>query len=85
MDAFSEYLNSKKIDEGAFKRQSPVEYNTWEQAFAQMHPASFTAQKLFLINGIRRQFPLQSSDKESVAEAPKKPMKPRVKIPVKKS
>lgn len=56
---FEEYLVSKKIEASAFKQQQPAEYEGWQQEFAQLHPNSFTAQKLFLINKIRRAFPLK--------------------------
>ena len=35
-------------------------WEEWEHLFGQMHPDSFTAQKLFLINKVRRMFPVQS-------------------------
>ncbi len=85
MDAFDEYLNSKIIDVLAFRNELPELHASWHQLFDQMHPASFTSQKLYLINGIRRQFPLRPTEKEQVAEVAKNPMKPRVKIPVKKN
>jgi hypothetical protein len=56
---FEEYLISKKIEAVAFRLQKPAEYEAWEREFAQMHPNSFTAQKLFLINKIRRTFPMK--------------------------
>ena len=55
---FSEYLADKKIDEAAFKQQEPARYEEWSRLFVQMHPDSFTAQKKFLINPIRRTYRL---------------------------
>ncbi|GCC53591.1 hypothetical protein SanaruYs_38360 [Chryseotalea sanaruensis] len=56
---FEEYLSGKKIDAMAFEQAEKELVNEWRQGFDQMHPKSFTAQKLFLINGIRRRFPLK--------------------------
>jgi len=54
---FEEYLDSKKIDKDQFSKQQPEVYNEWKNLFEQLHPNSFTAQKLYLINSIRRKFP----------------------------
>ena len=51
---FKEYLISKKIDSAKFKLADPEKYSELEGDFDKMHPSSFTAQKLFLINPIRR-------------------------------
>lgn len=56
---FDEYLISKKIDFTKYKLENPKVYKELAMQFEQMHEASFTAQKLFLINPIRRKFPLQ--------------------------
>ncbi len=53
---FEEYLSSKKIDENQFKQQEPVRYATWKAEFEQQHPESFTTQKKFLINEVRRKY-----------------------------
>ena len=55
--SFEEYLVSKKIDSIQFSKQEPQLYLEWKNSFDQLHPNSFTAQKLFLINSIRRKFP----------------------------
>lgn len=55
---FEDYLKSKKIDEGAFKKADHVRYEEWRGLFADMHPESFTAQKKFLLNEIRRRYHL---------------------------
>ena len=54
---FDEYLDSKKIDRIEFSKQEPSVFAEWQKTFEQLHPNSFTAQKLYLINGIRRKFP----------------------------
>ena len=53
---FVEYLYSKKIDSSAFKEKEESRYNELEMLFDQMHPDSFTAQKLYLLNPIRRKY-----------------------------
>jgi hypothetical protein len=57
MNSFEEYLESKKIDPTQFSKQEPHLYAEWKNSFEQMHPNSFTAQKLFQVNSIRRKFP----------------------------
>jgi ABC-type bacteriocin/lantibiotic exporter with double-glycine peptidase domain len=55
--SFEEYLDSKKIDLVQFSKEEPKLFQEWKQTFEQVHPNSFTAQKLYLINSIRRKFP----------------------------
>ena len=55
---FSTYLKAKKIDERAWEQAKPVQFKEMKLIFDQIHPNSFTTQKLFLINSIRRAFPL---------------------------
>jgi hypothetical protein len=52
------YLLSKKIDSVAFLKAEPELWKSWDFEFQQMHPNSFTVQKLNLINPIRRKYPL---------------------------
>jgi hypothetical protein len=52
------YLTSKKIDSAAFHKAEPELWKSWDFEFQQMHPNSFTVQKLNLINPIRRKYPL---------------------------
>lgn len=60
---FEEYLSGKKIDSAAFKTAETDRWKEWEAEFAQLHPDSFTLQKLNLINPIRRKYPLSSQQK----------------------
>jgi hypothetical protein len=62
--SFEEYLVSKKIDASAFKNAEPARWSEWEMEFGQVHPNSFTQQKLYLINPIRRKYPLQEPQKK---------------------
>lgn len=73
---FEAYLASKKIDSAAFQRAEPVLWGQWQIQFEQMHPNSFTVQKLNLINPIRRKYQLR----EEALKAEPKP--PAVKSPV---
>jgi hypothetical protein len=56
---FEEYLVSKKIDQKTFKQAELKLYESWKVEFETMHPNSFTAQKLYLINPIRRKYILK--------------------------
>lgn len=57
---FEEYLISKKIDLQKFEQAEPIEVANWRALFSEVHPNSFTAQKLFLINTKRRRYPLKT-------------------------
>ena len=50
MLSFEEYCKSKSINPVQFKKAEQLLYNDLESYFNQVHPDSFTAQKLFLIN-----------------------------------
>jgi hypothetical protein len=56
---FEEYLAGKKIDEQPFKQHEPIRFNAWKIEFEQLHPESFTTQKKFLINEVRRKYLLR--------------------------
>ena len=51
---FDEYLISKKIDRNLFKNSDYDLFHSWESAFNQIHPLSFTEQNKFIVNKIRR-------------------------------
>ncbi|TCL07876.1 hypothetical protein EV198_2311 [Roseivirga ehrenbergii] len=80
---FESYLKDKKIDSDAFKKGQPEQWSKFKVLYDQMHPNSFTAQKLFLINPIRRAFPLKEEVQEKAtptAQArPKVMMRPKPK------
>ena len=61
---------SKKIDSAEFLKAEPNLWASWKVEFEQMHPASFTAQKLYLINPVRRKYTL----KQEVAKAATPPV-----------
>jgi hypothetical protein len=64
---FEEYLIKKKIDSTSFKLAEPAQWQEWSVLFESMSEASFTAQKLYLINPTRRKYLL----KEELIEKPK--------------
>ncbi len=53
---FEEYLHDKKIDSRAFQKQEPERWQELKEVFDLIHPNSFTVQKKFLINDLRRKF-----------------------------
>ncbi|MCA0233753.1 hypothetical protein [Runella limosa] len=57
---FEEYLVTKKIDIKTFSQQEAERFQEWEQLFSQIHPESFTAQKKFLLNDVRRKYLLKN-------------------------
>jgi hypothetical protein len=61
---FDEYLMDKKINSAAFKTAEMARWEEWQREFEQLHPHSFTTQKLYLINTIRRKYPLTESQKK---------------------
>lgn len=62
MAQFEEYLTKKNINPRQFKAAEPSRYAEWEELFAAIHPDSFTAQKKFMINDIRRRYQLNTND-----------------------
>jgi hypothetical protein len=78
---FEEYLVGKKIDPKLFREGDPELWLSWERDFAQQHPASFTAQKLYLINGVRRKYHLKAAEvaATSVTDSGQPASKPAVK------
>lgn len=73
---FKTYLISKKVDADRFKNAEKEKYLQLESIFIQMHPNSFTAQKLFLINPIRRKYLLKIEEEK--ASKPKMNFKPKI-------
>ncbi|MEJ1238958.1 hypothetical protein WBG78_12565 [Chryseolinea sp. T2] len=63
---FESYLTSKRIDSARFQAAEPEVWQSWRSDFGQMHPNSFTVQKLNLINPIRRKYQLTVVDPPKV-------------------
>jgi len=76
---FEDYLISKKIDSARFRSAEPGLWQSWKNEFEQMHPNSFTVQKLNLINPVRRryQLPPDVAEKKPEPVVPQKPATPR--------
>jgi hypothetical protein len=79
---WEEYCINKKIDSEAFRVKEAERWTELKAIFEQMHPNSFTEQKKFLINDIRRKYRLKEAIK---TEQPKKIAQPMIKIPPKKT
>lgn len=77
--SFNDYLVKKKIDKKGFAQGQPDRFDEFQQLFNQVHPDSFTAQKLFLINNIRRAYPLKEEVVEAVVKKPM--MRPKISKP----
>jgi len=67
---FEEFLASKKIDSQAFHLAEPDLWAEWNTLFVQMSPASFTSQKLYLINPVRRKYLLKAVEPPTKVESP---------------
>lgn len=76
---FDDYLISKKIDAEKYRVSAPDQYENLANIFRQVSPKSFTDQKLFLINGIRRMYPLPVVASETKIP----PARPKINIPKK--
>ena len=69
---FDEYLTAKKIDSGVFRQCEPQRWREYENVFGQVHPDSFTTQKKFVINDLRRLYHLKPAGPENPTVAPEK-------------
>ena len=77
---FEEYCRKKKIDPDLFLQSDPDRFREWKHIFEQVHPDSFTEQKKFLINPIRKKYLLVATEIET-KNAEEIKTKPVVKIP----
>lgn len=59
---FEEYCSTKNIDAIAFENAEKLYYADLKVIFEQISEASFTQQKMFIINKIRRKYQLQNSN-----------------------
>ncbi len=58
-EEFIRFLASKNIDGEALAHAEQQLFAEWMQLFAQVHPKSFVAQKLYQINQVRRKYQLK--------------------------
>lgn len=78
---FTEYCIKKKIDPEKFLAGDPEKYKEWERLFNEVHPDSFTEQKKFLINEMRRKYLLNEASGAKAKqgqENPKPVIKPKI-------
>jgi len=80
--SFEAYCRKKKIDPDLFLQSEPVRYEEWKTIFEQVHPDSFTEQKKFLINPIRKKYLLVTTADSVVKNDVEEKTKPAVKLPV---
>jgi len=59
---FEDYLSGKKIDPALFRAGEPARWSAFRASFEGVHPDSFTAQKKFLLNDLRRRYFLRAPD-----------------------
>ena len=57
---WEEYCIKKKINSETFKLSEPMRWAELKRIFELMHPNSFTEQKKFIINDLRRLYKIQS-------------------------
>jgi len=72
MEEFETYLVSKKIDPNLFQQGEPETWQAFRELFYQVSPKSFTMQKLYLINQIRRKYPYKDEGRAEVKTVAKK-------------
>ncbi|MEM1137010.1 MAG: hypothetical protein AAGI07_14330 [Bacteroidota bacterium] len=78
MEEFEEYLKSKKIDPILFSQNEPTLWEEFKQLFYVVNPKSFTMQKLFLINKLRRKYHLVTAS-DITSKPEKKKARPILK------
>lgn len=66
---FEDYLSGKKIDPALFRAAEPARWEDFRASFEGVHPDSFTAQKKFLLNDLRRRYLVRVPD----VKPPEKP------------
>lgn len=71
---FETYLKAKKIDSELFKQAEPQMWASWKKDYDEMHPNSFTVQKLNLINPVRRKYPLRATPEPRPDESASPPL-----------
>jgi hypothetical protein len=79
---FETYLQEKKIDSAAFRAAEPGKWQQFKALFEQVHPNSFTTQKKYLINDLRRLYPGQAVEKAPGAVAADTPAPEKTEAPV---
>jgi hypothetical protein len=70
---FEDYLSGKKIDSALFRAGEPDRWEAFRASFEGVHPDSFTAQKKFLLNDLRRRYLLKVTDVKPAPPAAAQP------------
>ena len=76
--SFTDYLAGKKIDARQFEVGEPDRWQEWALLFEQLSPASFTSQKLYLINALRRKYRVQEEPGPTSPPTDKPMFKPKI-------
>jgi len=73
---FDEFCKKKKIDPEKFRSKEPMRWGEFSLVFSQVSPESFTQQKKFLLNDLRKLYPFTELAIDGKAEsvAVKKPV-----------
>lgn len=80
---FIAFLQKKRIDPEAFRTHEAAQWQAFLELFGQVSEKSFTQQKLFLINNLRRRYHLPEPPKPAPkpkAEAEQTAVKPKAKV-----
>jgi hypothetical protein len=77
MNDFEEYCITKKIDPVRFQSHDTVLWDSLKSLFDQVHPKSFTQQKLFIINNLRRTYLIPTV---AIPKTPKTPLAPKAVV-----
>lgn len=67
---FEAFLRLKKIDPIVFRKEDQVLFEEFRNIYELVHPESFTAQKLFQINRVRRKYPFTPVPSAETPSAP---------------
>ena len=73
---FEDYLSSKKINSALFRDSEPTRWEEFRASFEGVHPNSFTMQKKFLLNDLRRRYHLPIPDPNPTVLPTDKPADP---------
>lgn len=80
---FIEFLEKKRIDTAAFRKERPQQWEQFQKLYDQIGPTSFDLQKKFFFNDLRALFPLAISSSPTPMLSTEG-RKPRPKLTLKK-
>jgi hypothetical protein len=76
-----DYLSDKKIDPALFRAAEPARWEEFQASFEGVHPDSFTAQKKFLLNDLRRRYLLQVPEAKPAGKTADQPAETLPAVP----